>query len=53
MRVIGFVRHGYGPERTIQTGIGAVAARHAKVRNRGEVIEAEKIRRRGSRLSSR
>jgi len=38
------VRHGYGPERTIQTGIGAVAVRRAKVRDRGEVIEAEKIR---------
>src|SRR5579862_8252800 len=38
------VRHGYGPERTIQTGIGAVAVRRVKVRDRGEVIEAEKIR---------
>jgi len=38
------VRHGYGPERTIQTGIGAVAVRRAKVRDRGEVIETEKIR---------
>jgi hypothetical protein len=38
------VRHGYGPERNIQTGIGAVAVRRAKVRDRGEVIEAEKIR---------
>jgi len=38
------VRHGYGPERTIQTGIGAVAVRRAKVRDRGEAIEAEKIR---------
>jgi len=38
------VRHGYGPERTIQTGIGAVAVKRAKVRDRGEAIEAEKIR---------
>ena len=38
------VRHGYGPERTIQTGIGAVAVRRVKVRDRGEVIAAEKIR---------
>src|SRR6516164_1866767 len=38
------VRHGYGPERTIQTGIGAVAVRRAKVRDRGEVGAEEKIR---------
>jgi len=38
------VRHGYGPERTIQTGIGAVAVRRVKVRDRGQVIETEKIR---------
>src|SRR5579859_6935809 len=38
------VHHGYGPERTIQTGVGAVAVRRAKVRDRGEVIETEKIR---------
>jgi transposase-like protein len=30
-----FVRHGHGPERTIQTGIGAVAVKRAKVRDRG------------------
>lgn len=29
------VRHGHGPERQIQTGIGAVAVRRAKVRDRG------------------
>src|SRR5947209_13176369 len=29
------VRHGHGPERDIQTGIGAVAVRRAKVRDRG------------------
>src|ERR1700676_1932550 len=33
------VRHGHGPERAIQTGIGPVAVRRAKVRDRGEVIE--------------
>src|SRR5215470_16926638 len=38
------VRHGHGPERTIQTGIGPVAVRRAKVRDRGEVVAAEKIR---------
>ena len=29
------VRHGHGPEREIQTGIGPVAVRRAKVRDRG------------------
>jgi transposase-like protein len=29
------VRHGHGPERTIQTGIGPVPVRRAKVRDRG------------------
>ena len=29
------VRHGYGPERAIQTGIGPVAVRRVKVRDRG------------------
>src|ERR1700681_2716079 len=38
------VRHGHGPERAIQTGVGPVAVRRAKVRDRGEVIEPEKIR---------
>src|SRR5258708_7415017 len=38
------VRHGHGPERAIQTGVGPVAGRRAKVRDRGEVIETEKIR---------
>src|SRR6202162_3631661 len=38
------VRHGHGPERAIQTGVGPVAVRRAKVRDRGEVIETEKIR---------
>jgi transposase-like protein len=30
-----FVRHGHGPERRIQTGIGAVPVRRAKIRDRG------------------
>jgi putative transposase len=38
------VRHGHGPERAIQTGIGPVAVRRAKVRDRGAVVAAEKIR---------
>ena len=38
------VRHGHGPERAIQTGIGPLAVRRAKVRDRGEVVAAEKIR---------
>jgi putative transposase len=29
------VRHGHGPERTVQTGIGPVAVRRVKVRDRG------------------
>jgi len=38
------VRHGHGPERAIQTGIGPVAVRRAKVRDRGGVVAAERIR---------
>jgi transposase-like protein len=38
------VRHGHGPQRMIQTGVGPVAVRRAKVRDRGEVGRAEKIR---------
>ena len=38
------VRHGHGPQRAIQTGIGAVEVRRAKVRDRGEVAAEEKIR---------
>ena len=38
------VRHGNGPARAIQTGIGPVAVRRAKVRDRGKVGAAEKIR---------
>ena len=38
------VRHGHGPERTIQTGVGPVEVRRAKVRDRGDVGAEEKIR---------
>ena len=38
------VRHGHGPQRAIQTGIGPVEVRRAKVRDRGDVSAGEKIR---------
>jgi putative transposase len=38
------VRHGHGPQRTIQTGVGPVEVRRAKVRDRGEPGAAGKIR---------
>ena len=38
------VRHGHGPHRAIQTGVGPVEVRRAKVRDRGDVGAAEKIR---------
>ena len=39
------VRHGYGPERRIQTGIGAVEVRRPKVRDRAADVESgEKVR---------
>lgn len=38
------VRHGHGPERLIQTGIGPVAVQRAKVRDRLDVPAAQKIR---------
>jgi transposase-like protein len=38
------VRHGHGPERAIQTGVGPVAVRRAKVRDRGKVGATEKVR---------
>ena len=38
------VRHGHGPERAIQTGVGPVQVRRAKVRDRGEVGTEDKIR---------
>ena len=38
------VRHGHGPYRAIQTGVGPVEVRRAKVRDRCEVGAEEKIR---------
>jgi putative transposase len=38
------VRHGHGPQRTIQTGVGPVEVRRVKVHNRGDAIAAEKNR---------
>ncbi|MBY6266568.1 IS256 family transposase (plasmid) [Azospirillum sp. 412522] len=38
------VRHGHGPERTIQTGIGPVEVRRAKVRDRGADEGGERVR---------
>src|SRR6188472_2262018 len=38
------VRHGHGPHRAIQTGVGPVEVRRAKVRDRGDVGVEEKIR---------
>ena len=39
------VRHGHGPERVVQTGIGPVAARRVKLRDRGAGAEGgERIR---------
>ena len=38
------VRHGHGPHRAIQTGVGPVEVRRAKVRDRGDVGTQEKIR---------
>lgn len=39
-----FVRHGHGPERTIQTGIGPVEVRRAKVRDRVPTEGGERVR---------
>src|SRR5215213_11779348 len=38
------VRHGYGPERLVQTGIGPVPVRRVKLRDRGAASEEERIR---------
>src|SRR5258707_7360175 len=38
------VRHGHGPHRAIQTGIGPVEVRRAKARDRGDVGTEAKIR---------
>ena len=39
-----FVRHGHGPERTIQTGIGPVEVHRPKVRDRGATSGEERLR---------
>jgi len=38
------VRHGHGPVRTIQTGIGPVEVARAKIRDRGAAGDGERIR---------
>ena len=38
------VRHGHGPERTIQTGIGPVEVARVKIRDRGAADDGERIR---------
>jgi putative transposase len=38
------VRHGHGPERTIQTGIGPVDVRRVKVRDRAPAGSGERVR---------
>ncbi len=38
------VRHGYGPERPIQTGIGAVGVSRVKIRDRGAASDDERVR---------
>ncbi len=38
------VRHGHGPERQVQTGIGPVAVRRVRLRDRGADQAAERIR---------
>jgi putative transposase len=38
------VRHGYGPARTIATGIGPVEVARAKIRDRGAAGDSERIR---------
>ena len=35
------VRHGHGPERTIQTGIGPVEVSSVKIRDRGAAIDGD------------
>src|SRR5206468_4941599 len=38
------VRHGHGPERVVQTGIGPVAVRRAKLRDRDGGESGERVR---------
>jgi len=37
------VRHGHGPERTIQTGIGPVEVSSVKIRDRGAAIDGDRL----------
>ena len=39
-----FVRHGHGPARTVQTGIGPVAVQRVKVRDRDPTANGERVR---------
>ena len=39
-----FVRHGHGPARTVQTGIGPVAVQRVKVRDRDRTGNGERVR---------
>ena len=38
------VRHGHGPERPIQTGIGPVPVSRVKIRDRGAAVDGDRIR---------
>jgi putative transposase len=38
------VRHGHGPERPIQTGIGPVPVSRVKIRDRGAAVDGERVR---------
>ena len=38
------VRHGHGPERMIQTGIGPVAVSRVKIRDRGAATDQDRVR---------
>ena len=38
------VRHGHGPERQIQTGIGPVPVSRVKIRDRGGAVEGDRVR---------
>ena len=38
------VRHGHGPVRTVQTGIGAVEVARVKIRDRAAASDGERIR---------
>jgi putative transposase len=39
-----FVRHGHGPERTVQTGIGPVEVQRVKLRDRAPAVAGERVR---------